>query len=248
MDTHMKRRLSLATAAATAVLLANAPSAQPVLEEVVVTAQKREQNMQDVPVAVTALSAGQIERGIINSVVDLKKLAPNVELIAQPFAGAALSASIRGVGLDDLEKTFEPTVGVSIDGVFLASTAGANVDLFDIESVEVLRGPQGTLYGRNWGGAGHVKFLHFEACYYQAIDYAIRHGLKRVEAGAQGEHKIQRGYLPSPTYSAHWIRDPALRDAVAHFLARERRAIDHEQNILESFAPFRKDGETGPAA
>jgi predicted N-acyltransferase len=106
----------------------------------------------------------------------------------------------------------------------------------------------GVLYGRNWGGVGHVKFLHFEACYYQAIDYAIRHGLARVEAGAQGEHKIQRGYLPAPTYSAHWIRDPALSDAVANFLARERRAIDHEQNILESFAPFRKDGGAGPAS
>ncbi len=100
----------------------------------------------------------------------------------------------------------------------------------------------GTLYGRNWGGVGHVKFLHFEACYYQAIDYAIRHGLHRVEAGAQGEHKIQRGYLPATTYSAHWIRDPALRGAIAQFLERERRAVDQEQNILESFAPFRKDG------
>jgi len=129
-----------------------AQEASMALEEVVVTARKRAESIQDVPVAVTALSAGQIQRGIINSVVDLKKLAPNVELIAQPFAGAALSASIRGVGLDDLEKTFEPTVGVSIDGVFLASTAGANVDLFDIESVEVLRGPQGTLFGRNTVG------------------------------------------------------------------------------------------------
>ena len=100
----------------------------------------------------------------------------------------------------------------------------------------------GVLYGRNWGGVGRFKFLHFEACYYQAIDYAIRHGLARVEAGAQGEHKIQRGYMPATTYSAHWIRDPALSQAVAHFLERERRAIDHEQNILESFAPFRKDG------
>jgi predicted N-acyltransferase len=106
----------------------------------------------------------------------------------------------------------------------------------------------GTLYGRNWGALGRFKFLHFEACYYQAIDYAIRHRLARVEAGAQGEHKIQRGYLPTPTYSAHWIRDPALEAAVAQFLARERRAIDEEQNILESFAPFRKDGGTTPAA
>ncbi|MDX1575975.1 MAG: GNAT family N-acetyltransferase [Kiloniellales bacterium] len=105
-------------------------------------------------------------------------------------------------------------------------------------------GEGGVLYGRNWGALGRFKFLHFEACYYQAIDYAIQNGLARVEAGAQGEHKIQRGYLPAPTYSAHWIRDPALRDAVAGFLARERRAIGEEQNILESFAPFRKDGKT----
>ena len=86
-----------------------------------------------------------------------------------------------------------------------------------------------------------MKILHFEACYYQAIDYAIRHGLARVEAGAQGEHKIQRGYMPSATYSAHWIRDPSFRRAIANFLERERRAIGEEQNILESFAPFRKD-------
>ena len=80
------------------------------------------------------------------------------------------------------------------------------------------------------------------------LEHAIVNGMDLVEAGAQGEHKIQRGYMPVTTYSAHWIRDPALSDAVANFLARERRAIDHEQNILESFAPFRKDGETGPAA
>jgi iron complex outermembrane receptor protein len=125
----------------------NAPSMQ--LEEVVVTARKRSESLQDVPVAITALSAGMIERGNINSVVEIKKLAPNVEMVEQPFAGAALSASIRGVGLDDLEKTFEPTVAVSIDGVFLASSAGANIDLFDVEGIEILRGPQGTLFGRN---------------------------------------------------------------------------------------------------
>jgi len=105
----------------------------------------------------------------------------------------------------------------------------------------------GTLYGRNWGALARFKFLHFEACYYQAIDYAIRHGLARVEAGAQGEHKLQRGYLPTATYSAHWIRDPALKRAVAEFLARERRAVGEEQRILESFAPFRNDEGAAPA-
>ena len=71
-----------------------------------------------------------------------------------------------------------------------------------------------TLYGRYWGCLESHAFLHFEACYYQAIDYAIAHGLQRVEAGAQGDHKIQRGYLPVPTFSAHWIVDPSFRRAV----------------------------------
>ncbi len=97
-----------------------------------------------------------------------------------------------------------------------------------------------TLYGRNWGCAANFKFLHFEACYYQAMDYAIAHGLKRVEAGAQGPHKIQRGYLPSATYSAHWIADKGLRDAVARFLDEERRGIAHEMVLNAEHSPFRK--------
>jgi predicted N-acyltransferase len=96
------------------------------------------------------------------------------------------------------------------------------------------------LYGRNWGCLAHFRFLHFEACYYQAIDFAIRHGLKRVEAGAQGEHKIQRGYLPVETYSAHWIRDPSFRDAVAQFVDRERHAVRQEIAALAEYGPFRK--------
>jgi len=98
-----------------------------------------------------------------------------------------------------------------------------------------------TLYGRNWGCAGDFPFLHFEACYYRAIDFAIAHRLKRVEAGAQGQHKIQRGYLPMPTYSAHWIRDPAFKRAVADFLARERQAIAYEMDELAELSPFRRE-------
>ena len=97
-----------------------------------------------------------------------------------------------------------------------------------------------TLYGRNWGCHGDFPFLHFEACYYRAIDFAIAHGLKRVEAGAQGQHKIQRGYLPSPTYSAHWIRDPNFARAVADFVTRERRAVENEMEALEeALSPFK---------
>jgi predicted N-acyltransferase len=96
-----------------------------------------------------------------------------------------------------------------------------------------------TLYGRNWGCLENYKFLHFEACYYKAIDYAIEHGLMRVEAGAQGPHKIQRGYLPSPTYSAHWINHPGLKDAIEGFLDQERLAIELEMQSLTQHSPFK---------
>ena len=97
------------------------------------------------------------------------------------------------------------------------------------------------LFGRNWGCLERVKFLHFETCYYQAIEYAIAHGLSKVEAGAQGEHKIQRGYLPAPTYSAHWIQSQALSEAVKQFLEREREAVREDQNILSSLSPFKRE-------
>ncbi|MBT6096567.1 MAG: N-acetyltransferase [Rhodospirillaceae bacterium] len=96
-----------------------------------------------------------------------------------------------------------------------------------------------TIYGRNWGCDGHYKFLHFETCYYQAIEFAIQHGLKWVEAGAQGTHKIQRGYLPTPTYSAHWIADDAFRNAVARFLGEEKQALAHEMAALAGHSPYR---------
>ena len=98
-----------------------------------------------------------------------------------------------------------------------------------------------TLFGRNWGAVEHVPFLHFELCYYQAIEQAIARGLKRVEAGAQGEHKIARGYLPSPVYSAHWIADPALRAPVARYLEQEREQVRSEMAALEAeYSPFRE--------
>jgi predicted N-acyltransferase len=99
-----------------------------------------------------------------------------------------------------------------------------------------------TLYGRNWGALARFKNLHFEACYYQAIDHAIEHGLQRVEAGAQGQHKIQRGYLPKATYSAHYISHPGFRRAVADFLRREREAVDEDIEILMDYSPFKKGG------
>jgi uncharacterized protein len=100
-----------------------------------------------------------------------------------------------------------------------------------------------TLFGRNWGATEDVPFLHFEACYYRAIEFAIERGLKRVEAGAQGEHKIQRGYLPVKTRSAHWIADPQFRDALAAWLDHERDAMEEERAALATLSPFKNPCE-----
>ena len=100
-----------------------------------------------------------------------------------------------------------------------------------------------TLFGRYWGAIEDHPCLHFEACYYQAIDYAIRHGMGRVEAGAQGEHKLARGYLPVETHSLHWIADEGFASAVADFLTAERAAVGEEIEVLTSYGPFRKTSE-----
>ena len=99
----------------------------------------------------------------------------------------------------------------------------------------------GRLYGRYWGALAEVPFLHFELCYYQAIDIAIERGLQVVEAGAQGEHKLARGYRPTPTWSAHYLPDRRFRSAVADFIARERVAIQSEAEFLDAVGPFRRD-------
>ncbi len=96
------------------------------------------------------------------------------------------------------------------------------------------------LYGRYWGCTEHHPCLHFELCYYQAIDFAIEHGLGRVEAGAQGEHKLARGYLPTHTHSLHWMRDEGFHEAIANYLEQERAAIEEDIEILTSYGPFRK--------
>ncbi|MGQ0567044.1 MAG: GNAT family N-acetyltransferase [Gemmobacter sp.] len=96
------------------------------------------------------------------------------------------------------------------------------------------------LYGRYWGCTEHHPFLHFELCYHQAIDWAIANGLQRVEAGAQGEHKLARGYLPVATHSLHWMADPGLARAVGQYLQQERRAVGEEIEVLTAYGPFRR--------
>lgn len=100
-----------------------------------------------------------------------------------------------------------------------------------------------TIYGRYWGATEHHPFLHFEVCYYQAIEYAIEHGLATVEAGAQGAHKLARGYRPVPTYSAHYIANPSFRSAVSDYLDRERRYVAAEDSELSALTPFRKESK-----
>src|SRR5205085_2464038 len=102
-----------------------------------------------------------------------------------------------------------------------------------------------TLFGRHWGAIEHHPFLHFEVCYYQAIDFTIRRGLKTVEAGAQGEHKIARGYLPQTTYSAHYIADRGFRQAVGEYLQREREYVAEAVRELTEAGPFRKSDDRG---
>jgi iron complex outermembrane receptor protein len=119
------------------------------LEDITVTARKRVEDVQDVPVAVTGVSGVALESRFVPDVRAIAKYMPNVQLGQVQFAGATLSASIRGLTFADIERSFEPAVATSIDGVFMASNTGALVDMFDVESIEVLRGPQGTLFGRN---------------------------------------------------------------------------------------------------
>jgi len=105
---------------------------------------------------------------------------------------------------------------------------------------------QDTLFGRYWGCVRDYPYLHFELCYYQAIDWAIAKGLSRVEAGAQGEHKLARGYLPSPVHSLHWIAHDGLRGAVAHYLEAEEQAVQEEIEVLTAFGPFKRSHRDQP--
>lgn len=158
----------------------------------------------------------------------------------QRFYGFYLTTVDKKWSRDYLTAEFFPLLGERLGDRVVLIVAEEEGE--PIAAALNLRG-RTALYGRNWGAAEERPFLHFECCYYQAIDYAIRHGLERVEAGAQGEHKIQRGYLPVPTYSLHWIADPALERAVEDFLSRERPAIAHHIEALAESGPYRREDE-----
>ncbi|SEK69052.1 hypothetical protein SAMN05216382_0930 [Sphingomonas palmae] len=143
----------------------------------------------------------------------------------------------RKWGTPYLKRAFFPLLGEALgDRVLLIL---AERDGVPIAGALNLIGDD-ALYGRYWGCTEDVPFLHFELCYYQAIDAAIARGLKTVEAGAQGEHKLARGYSPVPTWSAHFIPDPGFRRAVSDFLVRERAAVESDQHFLEQMTPFKR--------
>ena len=121
-----------------------------------------------------------------------------------------------------------------IEDVLCVATWIAPEDCSDIEAATEVA------YGRYWGALARVDCLHFEACYYQPIEWCIQHGLKRFEGGAQGEHKMARALLPTPTHSAHWLAHPAFSEAVARYLEREKAGIDNYMDALQQHSPLKK--------
>ena len=163
------------------------------------------------------------------------------ERVWDDFFGFYEDTGARKWGRPYLNRAFFSQIGRRMGErvvLMLARRAGRN-----IAGAINFRGAH-TLYGRNWGCIEDHPFLHFELCYHRAIDYAIEHGLARVEAGAQGEHKLARGYRPVITRSAHLIADPALERAVADYLRHERREIDAARLALEDELPFRRTDQT----
>ena len=141
-------------------------------------------------------------------------------------------------GVATLSQGFFEEIGHSLaDQVVMVFARHAGRD---VAAAFSLRGPD-ALYGRHWGCREEFHSLHFETCYYQGLDYCIRHGLQRFEPGAQGEHKVSRGFLPVQTYSAHWIAHPGFRTAVADFLHREEEGMGHYLESMREHSPYRQE-------
>jgi predicted N-acyltransferase len=179
------------------------------------------------------------ERTVANAAVDVRILTGS-EIEPQhwdAFWFFYQDTGARKWGRPYLTRAFFDTIAQSLGNqvvLFLAYREGAPV-----AGALNFVGPD-CLYGRYWGCAQDIPFLHFELCYYRAIEFAIAHGLARVEAGAQGEHKLARGYVAVPTYSAHYIADPGFRRAIADFLVREEAAVAREIEYLGELAPFKR--------
>ena len=199
------RRSALLGSAVASTLICASASAQGVLEEIVVTAQRREQQLQNVPIAVSAFTTESLRGRGITDVSSLSRIAPNVTLDASsPFSGdtSVLSASIRGIGQDDFAFNIDPGVGVYLDGVFLARTFGANQNLLDVERVEILRGPQGTLFGRNTIGGAINIVTHDPGTEPSFEAQATVGSYERMDVGFTADLPISDSLLSSLTVSS----------------------------------------------
>ncbi len=191
------------------------------IKEIVVTARFRTETLQDTPIAISAVAAESVEKIVITDVNSLQRLLPNVQLSRINFAGQALGASIRGISFADLEKSFDPAIGVVIDGVFLGTNTGANIDFDDLESIEVLRGPQGTLFGRNTIGG----------------TISVRHTRPTGELG--GKFKARYGSFNSLDLEGV-LNLPQIGDALSIKLAGLRRTSDSP--TINRYTNEREDG------
>jgi len=241
--------------AAALPFVASAALAQEQLEEVVVTAQKREQNIQNVPIAITAFTADTLKSKGISDVNQLGNLTPNVNLDASsPFSGdsSVLSASIRGIGQDDFAFNLDPGVGVYLDGVYLARTIGANQNLMDVDRIEILKGPQGTLFGRNTiGGAinivthkpGTVPTFQAQATTgrYKRRDFAFTMDVPfsdNVLTTLSVSSNVRDGYQKSIPYPAGspWATTPYVTDSVNAYPKAGTQSSDANGGINQQVA------------
>ncbi|KOF22488.1 hypothetical protein AC244_02890 [Ensifer adhaerens] len=159
------------------------------------------------------------------------------EAIWDQFFGFYMDTGSRKWGRPYLTRAFYSLIGERMADDIVLVMARRN-GRYIAGAINFIGGD--ALYGRHWGCIEDHPFLHFEVCYHQAIDFAIAKGLKRVEAGAQGEHKLARGYMPVTTHSAHYISHPGLARAVSDYLVRERRDVEETAEFLAEHGPFRK--------
>ncbi len=179
------------------------------LEEIVVTAQKREQNVQKVPIAISAFTAETLQSKAIGDIGALTRFAPNVNLdTGSPFSGdtSVLSASIRGIGQDDFAFNLDPGVGVYLDGVYIARTIGANQSLLDIDRIEILKGPQGTLFGRNTIGGAISIVTHTPGDTFRISAAATTGSFNRRDIALTGDFPVSENFLTTLSFSSQ-VRD-----------------------------------------
>jgi len=175
------------------------------LEEIVVTAQKREENLQNVPIAITAFTAAALKDKGVGDIGQLTRFAPNVNLdTGSPFSGdtSVLSASIRGIGQDDFAFNLDPGVGVYVDGVYLARTIGANQSLLDIDRIEILKGPQGTLFGRNTIGGAISIVTHTPGPDKRFVASLTTGDFNRRDISVSGDFPVTDNFLTTLSFSS----------------------------------------------